>query len=75
MNFSLLKPADLRGFDQAQICAWQLPFRRTNALTPGNVIAKRFQALVKSVLSEVELRHVFLDDLDKLSGAVKRCGR
>lgn len=30
---------------------------------PGNVIAKRFQALVKSVLSEVELRHVFLDDL------------
>lgn len=42
---------------------------------PGNVIAKRFQALVKSVLSEVELRHVFLDDLDKLSGAVKRCGR
>lgn len=42
---------------------------------PGNVIAKRFQGLVKSVLSEVELRHVFLDDLDKLSGAVKRCGR
>lgn len=42
---------------------------------PGNAIFKRIQALMKSVLSEVELRHDFLDDLDKLSGGVKRCGR